>query len=154
MAAFAVLFESRLLALFSRAVLGLLFLASGVGKLLEPREEFIALVQSYAVIPDGLAVVYATMLPWVELIVAVLLIVGLYTRWAAVIGNLMLFSFIMAVSIVLIRDGNLDNCGCFGAFAIQEAPEAVLARDAMFFLLGVILLYGRVQPFSLDKKLS
>lgn len=144
--------SSKTLTLISRFVLGALFLASGIGKLLEPRQEFIALVQSFGVLPDALAAIYGTLLPWVELVVAVLLLIGLYTRLAAAVAGLMLLSFIIAISVVFVRDGSLANCGCFGAFAIKESPETLLARDGLFMLLVAQLLYSRVRPLALDQR--
>lgn len=150
----ATLQSSRTLTLVARFVLALIFLASGIGKLMQPREDFIALVQSFHVIADPIAVVYGTLLPWVEVVTGALLLLGLYMRTAATIAGLMLFSFVIAISVVFIRDGSLANCGCFGALAITEGADAILARDGLFFLLVAQLLFTRVQPFSLDQRLS
>jgi len=138
----------------ARFVLAGIFILSAIGKLVEPREEFIALVKSFAVIPDGLAVVYATLLPWVELLTGVMLVLGFYVRWAAVLSLLMLLSFVIAIIFVLIRDGNLDDCGCFGIFSIQELPEALIARDGFFMVLSALLLFGATPKFSIDKKFN
>lgn len=152
MAGWQIFQSSRVLTLIARFGLAALFLLSGIGKLLEPREEFIALVQSFHVIPDPLAVAYGTLLPWVEVIVAILLLIGLYIKIAATFAGLMLLSFIIAISVVFIRDGSLANCGCFGVFAIKEPPETLLARDGLFLLLVAQLLFTRVKPASLDQR--
>ncbi|MFH0952490.1 MAG: MauE/DoxX family redox-associated membrane protein [Patescibacteria group bacterium] len=153
MPGFNFLMNNRVIALIARFLLAGIFIASGLTKLMEPREEFIALVKSFAVLPEPAAVVYATLLPWVELVTGALLLFGLFVRQSAVVVNLMLFSFVIAIAVVFLRDGSLTNCGCFGSFSNQDSAAVLIARDGIFMLLATLLMYGKVRPFSMDKRL-
>ena len=83
--------------LLLRIGIGGVFIAGGIGKLLEPREEFLGLVRAFEILPNGFDVVYATLLPWVELIAGVFILLGLFRRYAAGIVLLMLLSFFIAL---------------------------------------------------------
>ena len=78
-----------------RLVLGIIFLAAGISKLFHPGE-FVSLAVSYHILPVFLAQVYGYTLPFIELVAGLLLVLGLFTRWAAAIGLAMTGSFIIA----------------------------------------------------------
>ena len=89
-----------------RATLGLYLLLAGIGKV---KGELNSLGSFYRGdgfqflqpdwLPDALAAPYGYALPWAEVIVAVLLIVGLFGRYAAIAGLLMLISFTIAKAV-------------------------------------------------------
>ncbi len=77
--------NNRWLLLAFRLVLATIFLAAGISKLFHPAE-FVSLVVSYHLLPVWLAQVYGYLLPCVELITGILLVLGLFPRWAAAIS--------------------------------------------------------------------
>src|SRR5207302_4809717 len=92
--------------------LGIVFLAAAVPKLRHPRG-FVLAVLEYRVLPARLSRFYARLVPSLELLLALLLLTGTAVRSAAAITSVLLFSFIAAVGINLIRGRDLD-CHCFG----------------------------------------
>ena len=62
-------------------------------------EAFIANVKSMHVLPEQLSTLYAVLLPYVEVVVGVLLLVGLWTTLAGILSALMLCSFIIATGL-------------------------------------------------------
>jgi uncharacterized membrane protein YphA (DoxX/SURF4 family) len=110
------------------------------------------------VLPKHFAHLYALLVPWGELVVGLMLVLGLSTRIAAILGSLLLSSFITAVSINLARGRTKLDCGCFGHNR-QKISGTILIRNGMLLLIsfqvalfanGYIaidgLLFGRRQP--------
>jgi len=96
-----------------RIALGALLLYSAVPKL-QDLAGTVRSVEQYAILPGPLAVAYGYALPFAELAIGLLLVLGLFTRLAAAGGGLMMVSFLIAIGINLAR-GSAPECGCFGA---------------------------------------
>lgn len=82
-------------------------------KLREPWMLFAMSVDAYHVLPEWGAVVVARTLPWVELLLAVLLLVGLWQRVTMPAASLLLAVFFLLMVRSYIR-GEAIDCGCFG----------------------------------------
>jgi uncharacterized membrane protein YphA (DoxX/SURF4 family) len=129
--------------LVSRLALGLVFLAAGVGKAIDPAG-FARDIRAYQMLPGLVVTVMAYGLPWLEIALAVYLLAGLYLRWAGAITGALLVIFMIAMGQALARGLTL-NCGCFGAGIGGVAPgEEVsvgsILRDALWLLLAVHLV--------------
>ncbi|MFK7788526.1 MAG: DoxX family protein [Phycisphaeraceae bacterium] len=91
--------------LLNRVTLGVLFVFAGVRKLMPAGEAsildkmngFASFVASQAPMPEFLGKAYGYALPWAELVVGVLLVIGVLTRTSAILIGLMLLSFIIAM---------------------------------------------------------
>ena len=126
-------FRNRYVSFAFRFALGATFIVSGAGKLPE-RAEFVSQCQEYNLLPDVLARLYGTGLPWVEVIVGSFLLLGLVSRFASVIGMLTALSCIIANSIILYRGMNME-CGCFG-----EMGGVLLTRDALLIDIALLIM--------------
>ena len=94
-----------------RTFIGSIFLVSSLGKLLSPYQNFLYVVQAYQFLPSWGEVVVAQVFPWIELIVGVFVLLGLWTPWA-LRGALVLFAvFVVVVGQALIRNLPLESCG-------------------------------------------
>lgn len=120
--------------MFARLFTGGTLLLAGMGKLPE-RMQFIDLVAAYHVLPYPIAVVYGTVLPWIEIIVGSLLVVGVFIRLAAILIIPLMTSFIIANSISLYR-GKIVCDSCFGGIIIAIPTPVALLLD--FLLLGLV----------------
>ncbi|PIQ77889.1 hypothetical protein COV82_02475 [Candidatus Peregrinibacteria bacterium CG11_big_fil_rev_8_21_14_0_20_46_8] len=81
-----------------RIVLGVTLILAGISKLMNPAG-FVELITNMApYLPSSLATAYGYALPYVELVVGVLTLVGLWTRYVAWVGALLFASFIIGVS--------------------------------------------------------
>lgn len=94
-----------LMLLLNRISLGVLFVLAGVRKLLPTAEAsvlgkmngFASDVARQAPLPEFLGKAYGYALPWTEILVGAMLVIGLLTRLSAVLIGLMLLSFIIAM---------------------------------------------------------
>lgn len=93
-----------------------LFLLAAYNKLMPPNgpKLFMASVQAFKLpLGDVLTRIATSATPWVELIAAVLLLRGVWSRAAATVLSLLLVVFIVLIVAALARGLNVD-CGCFG----------------------------------------
>src|SRR5438105_13784774 len=99
---------SPYLLLFARLCVGGVFLASGTGKLLD-REGTAASMTRYPFLPAGFGRLVANVLPPVELLVGFLLVLGLFTRFAALAAAALFVVFTVMVIYDLTR-GKDQSC--------------------------------------------
>lgn len=114
--------------LLNRFVIGLFMLLAGTFKLNGGLVEFVN--ESFRSmqpdwLPDVLATPYGYAIPFLEIIVGALLIVGFLTRSAAVVGLLMILSFTIALTIA--KESLVHGPGPFNANLIFIALLFLLA---------------------------
>jgi len=123
--------------------LGLILLVSGSGKLPGQAEFIAALLQSFWTPP--VAYFIGSCLPWVEVILGVLLLLGVFPRITAALC-LPLFAGFMANNAWALSQGveQFPRCGhCFGIW--EEllgaiSPLQALSLDIVLFCLALIIL--------------
>ena len=140
-------FRNRYVSLVFRFALGTTLIVAGAGKLPE-RAEFVSQCQQYELLPDVLARLYGTGLPWVEVAIGCLLLLGLLSRFASGIGILTALSCIIANSIILYRGVNME-CGCFGEAAVLLTRDALVIDFVLLIMAFQILVHKR-EFLSLD----
>ena len=137
--------------LILRIIIGGIFIFSGLATLLSPYQNFLYVVQAYQLLPSWGEVLVAQILPWIELIVGVFTLLGLWTSWS-LRGALVLFgTFVVVLGQALIRVLPLESCGCFGEW-LHLKPQVVIIMDSVTLLLTLLLLRNipQTRKFSLD----
>ncbi len=130
-----------MIGLLVRLGLAAVWLVSGAIKVSDLNQTYLA-VQAYDLLPGSVSSLVAGALPFLELALGVLLLVGLGTRLTAIVSIVVLVAFIGAVAQSWARGLTID-CGCFGGGG-QVAPGETrypeeIARDIGFLLLAVWL---------------
>ncbi len=110
-------------------------------------------VRAYRLLPEAVVPFVGTMLPFVELVLAAFLLVGLFTRLAAIAWLVMMVAFATGVVWVWIKGYSID-CGCFGgggdvAEGETNYPLHMLERVG-FMVLGTWLLIFPTSRLSVD----
>ena len=141
------------LTLLARLGLGGVLLAAG-GLKIENLQKSAMSVRAYELLPVGLANFLGFVLPWIEIGMGLLLIVGVAVSIVGLLGALTMFAFVVAIAQAWARGLSID-CGCFGGGG-EIAPEdtkylSTILRDIGFLLLGVYLYYFPKGKFGLDK---
>ena len=111
-------------------------------------------VNAYQLLPYDLAVVIGSALPFVEIALGVLLLLGLATRLAAGVSAVLLVVFVAGIVSAWARGLSID-CGCFGSggdLAAGQDPTygAEILRDLGFLVLAGFLLAWPRTPYSVD----
>ena len=111
-------------------------------------------VQAYEIFPMELAGWIGLALPFVEIVLGVLLVLGLFTRPVAIISTLLMLAFIVGIAQAWARGLTID-CGCFGGGGQVGADDTrypqEIARDAGFVLTGAWLCWRPRSLASLDR---
>ena len=125
------------LALFVlRLVLGCVLLWSGVAKIRAP-QDFLAVVYQYEVFGPRSGLVVAIILPWLEVVSAVLLLSGITVEAALIVAATLMAVFMGIIAMVL-RKGLDVRCGCFGTSEHSRIDYMLFARACFFFVIAVL----------------
>ena len=142
--------------LVSRLVLGGVLFVAGYLKVDKLDISQMA-VRSYELLPISIANFLGIFLPFFEIAVGLLLILGAATRVVAALGGFTMFIFIIAISQAWARGLNID-CGCFGGGGTVAPGETrylqEILRDAGLVALALFLIRYPVTKFSIDKHQS
>ena len=139
--------------LLSRLILGGVLLAAGYLKVGATEKSQMA-VRAYELLPISIANLFGLVLPFFEVAIGLLLILGAGTRIAAALGGFTMFIFIIAIGQAWARGLNID-CGCFGGGGAVAPGETrylqEILRDAGLVALALFLIRYPVTKFSVDK---
>ena len=110
------------------------------------------MIQGYEMFPSYLEQFSAHIVPWLEFLLGVFLVLGLWLRLTLKAQCLLTASFIVAVGQALLRHLPLEDCGCFGE-AFHFPLKTIILLDSAL-LAVIILLFLRLPKtarFSLDR---
>jgi len=144
--------------LIFRLVLGGVLLAAGGLKVGKPTESANA-TAAFKILPTELAHLVGYALPWVEVAVGLLLIIGIMVRYSAIFSGLLMIVFAAAIASVWAR-GMLIDCGCFGGGGeidpslkaqVHRTYLTEIIRDVGLALMGLYLYFFPYGKFSVEK---
>ncbi len=145
----------RILIVFAPCILlGLMLLVAGIGKLPGLSEKLGAFPGQTEFISDLLGPLWTSsvaffisdILPWIEVVLGIALLLGIFARIAAIL-SLPLIAGFMSSNIWAISHGEaFGSCGCFGIFETlfgNMTPLQALGVDIalLFFALLIILFH-------------
>jgi uncharacterized membrane protein YphA (DoxX/SURF4 family) len=131
---------NRWLTTVARVALGLVLITAGWLKISNP-DEAVKAVQAYRILPYSLTHAFGYGLPLLEILIGALLVLGLFTRVAAIAGGVLMVVFIAGIISVWVRGLSID-CGCFGGGGTIDPAgrasrySAEIARDLLFLGLA------------------
>ena len=128
--------------LAARLILSSIFIYASLDKIAHPAA-FAKDVYNYQILPDALINLTALVLPWLELLLGLCLLAGIWLPGAVLTVNGLLLVFLAALVFNLAR--GLDvNCGCFGAGGLGPSMSTggYLLRDMAFLALGGFLFFS------------
>jgi len=122
----------------ARVVLGGVLMFSGLAKVANPVESVTA-VRAYELLPESFERLVGYGLPFLELGLAALLLVGFATRVAAILAALLMLAFVIGIISAWARGLSID-CGCFGGGGAIDPADVnyvtPLLRDTGLMLLA------------------
>ncbi len=142
---------NRKLTFALRLVLGLTFLVFGASKLPD-LVGFADTVIRYRVLPESLAIPYGYSLPWAEVVVGLLLILGLGLRFVALAAILIIASLIAGTVGTLYMFGTRGPCGCLPGFDWDLGISHIIAQIVML-IMATQIWFHKGEFWSLDKRL-
>ena len=138
--------------LLARLVLGGVVLVAGLLKV-GHLETSARSVRAYQLLPYDVAGYLGYGLPILEVAVGVLLVLGLFTRFSAVVGGVLMVVFIAGIASAWARGLSID-CGCFGhggtiAASQTQYPQEI-ARDLGLLVCAAWLAVRPRTAFGLE----
>jgi uncharacterized membrane protein YphA (DoxX/SURF4 family) len=124
----------RKIVIAGRVALAAVFLYAAYTKLRDPWMIFAMEIDAMQLIPSSLVELVARTMPWFELLLGVLLLIGIQTRYIASIATALLASFFSMLLFLYLR-GFQGDCGCFGPG--EQLGPRTLARDGVLVALSV-----------------
>lgn len=107
-------------------------------------------------LPDHLVQLTTFGVPWVEIVAAALLIVGLWTRSAAAVILMMLLGFTSMYIAVILRHEDV-NCGCFGKSQLLctgGVGWCHVGQNLTMAAMALIILLSSRHILAVDRKLA
>jgi uncharacterized membrane protein YphA (DoxX/SURF4 family) len=142
----------KILSIISRLALAAIFIYSAYAKLKAPWFVFAASIDSYRMLPSSATIWIAKTLPWFELFLGVLLVIGFRVRWVAVTCGVLLAGFWLSMLRAYLKGMDID-CGCFGPG--ERISVLTLLRDSLMVILAAVVWWSAgkrpvvsVQPVS------
>ena len=138
------LYENSKVILLARIILGIVFIYASIDKIANPID-FSNAIDNYHISPVQLNNLAALIIPWVELIVGICLIFGIFLEGASIISICLLIFFIFIISQAFARGIDL-HCGCFD-LAQKEVKDGNIklemikriVEDFVFLFLAIII---------------
>jgi len=141
------------LTLLSRLILGVVLLVAGGIKIGNLPKSAMA-VRAYELLPVSLANFLGYTLPWIEIGLGLLLIVGVTVKISGALGALTMLAFIIAIAQAWARGLSID-CGCFGGGGAIDPEDtkylSEIIRDIGLMALGIFLYFYPKGRFALEK---
>ena len=133
--------------------LGGVLLAAGWLKVFTPAKSQMAF-RAYEVLPISISNFFVIALPWLEVGLGILLILGIAVRLSAILGGALMVLFIAAISQAWARGLSID-CGCFGGGGTVEPGQtkyvSEILRDTGLALLALYLIRYPLTRFAVEK---
>ncbi|MDA3896849.1 MAG: DoxX family protein [Desulfobacteraceae bacterium] len=122
-----------------RFILGTIFITAGIPKILDTAS-FAGVVYNYHLLPDIFINIFAITLPWLEVIIGGLLIMGIWMPGTVISYNLLMIAFICALTFNTIRGLDI-SCGCFSTEPGDIIDMGTIFRDIIILSASMYLLF-------------
>ncbi|AYJ32928.1 DoxX family membrane protein [Corynebacterium xerosis] len=141
----------NLISFIARFGLAAVWLWSGAVKLLNPLDSRQA-IAAYELLPDGWIDFLAVALPAMELVLGLMLLLGVFMRWAGAASAIILLGFIFGVVSAWARGLSID-CGCFGGGGYNADAGAAsylvsIGRDMLFLAMAAWTMWRPFERFA------
>ena len=132
-------------------VLGLIFIAASLGKLPPSGPEVLAIILPESFLTPLLVQWVTQWLPWIELVLGSLLIIGVAAKLMAGFSAVLLAAFIYKNGWMIYHGLGDESCGCFEDFLglplSQLTNTGALYFDIGMLALVAIILFCYPRPF-------
>lgn len=142
--------------LAARLVLAGVWAWAGLAKIADP-DAAVRAVRAYELFPESLVKPIAWGLPFVELGLAVLLLIGLACRPAGWVSAVLFVAFIAMIGSAWTRGLSID-CGCFGGGGATSGVDVAkyaeeMVRDLVLLGVAVFVAIGPNSALSLERRM-
>lgn len=134
-----------------RVLVGGTLVAAGLLKIGHPAS-LAASIAAFRLLPAAIVGPLALALPYVELLLGVYLILGLFTRAVAALVALQFLFYAAAIASAILRHIPA-NCGCFGPGDTAVADWPHVGLDSLLAAAAIFVAYRAPGALAIDRKL-
>jgi len=135
------------IALIARVLVGSVFVVVAVTKIMDPKL-FANEIGNYDLLPNYLLNIPAIILPWIELVVGFMLLMGIKLKTNSFIAGSLLVVF--TIGVITAWSRGLDiNCGCFSAIKEEKVGLSKVLQNSGLIILTVITYISNATKFKL-----
>ena len=120
-----------------RLLLGAVFVYAAYTKLRQSWLLFALSIDSFQMLPEWAVLSLARTLPWLELLLGLLLIAGVWLRYLSIVATAILGLFFTVMVVSYFRGAGID-CGCFGVG--EPLSAKTLVRDGVLLSAALTLV--------------
>ena len=144
------LLSNDYLVLAARVFIGFVFVFASIDKIAQP-DEFVVSIANYKLVPAGIDMLAATVLPWVELLCGLGILAGIFFRGSSLLASTLSVMFAIAVASALLRGLDIA-CGCFSQDpGVGTINWEKLAQNILLVAFSLFLLYSNSDKFKLER---
>lgn len=133
----------RWTALVCVAILAIAFVLSGATKVASP-VQFASAIARYGMVPRSVTPWLAVYLPWLEIIVALAILIPRWRIASAAVMAIMLVVFSVVLVLALAR-GQSGDCGCMGTIK-TSIPVALIRNTILLAAISIVFWAERRAP--------
>ena len=124
-----------------------MFIFYGISKIADPTQ-FANEIGNYGMMPEFIVQLMAIIIPWLELLVGVLLLFGMYQNENGIIATILLVLFTIAVAYAF-ASGLDISCGCSGSDGGQKVGWLKILQNIGLIILTSVLSITKSNRFKL-----
>jgi uncharacterized membrane protein YphA (DoxX/SURF4 family) len=132
-----------------RVILGFVFVYASIHKIVDP-ESFAKSIENYRILPFFSVNVVAIIVPWVELIVGLFLIFGIFIKASSYIAVLLMGFFSILVLVTIIRGIDI-TCGCFSSSISTPIGWQKFIENIILFMFSLLVYCSKDAYLSVEK---
>lgn len=110
-------------------------------------------IAGFRLLPADLTTLLALALPYIEILLGIYLLVGLFTRTVAWVCTVQFVLYAAAIASAVVR-GIPANCGCFGPGDAATADWPHVAFDLVLALACLVIALRAPGALAVDRKLN
>ena len=132
-----------------RVIVGFVFLYASIHKIADP-ESFAKSIENYKVLPIFCINVVAIIIPWIELVIGLFLIFGVFIQSSSFIATFLMAFFSILVLVTIIRGIDI-TCGCFSSSTSTPIGWQKFIENTILFVLSLLVYYSKSEYLSVEK---
>ena len=136
----------NIIVLIARLLIGGILIYASFDKIVNPGE-FARAINNYNIIPFGLENSMAIIIPWLELIIGLCLVLGVFIDGASFLVIMLMIIFIVAISYAILSGYNIE-CGC-GLNPGELVGIQKIIEDFTYLILAWIIIKRPIRKFEL-----
>lgn len=136
-----------LILMLARIGLGVTLVLAGISKA-TGRLKFEQSLYNFGLVPVAAVRPMSFVIPATELTLGVILIIGLFARWAAIAAGFLIAAFSVGIVLNLVENRRVE-CGCFGGFGDGPISGWTLLRNSGLVVVAILISIWGAGAFAL-----